>query len=665
MSLRVPPLLLAVPLLGIARLLPEHGFGLWVRLAAATLVLLLPGRLVARALGRSGPAAAFAWSVGLVAAALALTFAVHASLNLVLVLLLIVAVVAVPFSWRTKREPVPRAQGLISLAGVGLGIALWGIEGIVNGDALFHLGRMRKLDDFSALSLRAVDEFKDGGLHPGYAFPLWHGWLALVAKLAGVDPSAVVLHESSILAPLALVLAYEMGRQVFRSSWLAFGTMLAQVAMIALAPGGGGSYTSLELPGSTARQLLVPAVIALYFRFVRDPSWPVALTLAVAGMDLAFVHPTYALFIAIPLVGFALVRLLATTEDVRSSVSGLFAFGLPALAVFAWLAPIVAETRSHNPTAAAKAAGLAQYSSDLAVSSPSSYHLLPGLFGRTGAVAVAALVLTPLAALAARRRWSALVLGGMVLMLALELSSFLFPRFSDLVSLSQSRRAAGFVPFAFAFAGGAAVLARALRMLVLPVALAAGIVLQQVYPGDFELHYVHGGPALATWIALWGGGAGIIVAIALARRGRGAYERPGMLAGLAVALFVLPVAVHGFAHWDQGSTRDTNALTPALVQFLRAQIPERSVVYADLETSYRISAYVPVYVANAPPTHVADTKANNPAGRRAAWLAFLRTHNLAIPRHYGAGWLVLRGDQQVGPGARLVYRDGRFRVYRL
>jgi hypothetical protein len=665
MSLRVPPLLLAVPLLGIARLLPEHGFGLWVRLAAATLVLLLPGRLVARALGRSGPAAAFAWSVGLVAAALALTFAVHASLNLVLVLLLIVAVVALPFSWRTKREPVPRAQGLISLAGVGLGIALWGIEGIVKGDALFHLGRMRKLDDFSALSLRAVDEFKDGGLHPGYAFPLWHGWLALVAKLAGVDPSAVVLHESSILAPLALVLAYEMGRQVFRSSWLAFGTMLAQVAMIALAPGGGGSYTSLELPGSTARQLLVPAVIALYFRFVRDPSWPVALTLAVAGMDLAFVHPTYALFIAIPLVGFALVRLLATTEDVRSSVSGLFAFGLPALAVFAWLAPIVAETRSHNPTAAAKAAGFAQYSSDLAVSSPSSYHLLPGLFGRTGAVAVAALVLTPLAAFAARRRWSALVLGGMVLMLALELSSFLFPRFSDLVSLSQSRRAAGFVPFAFAFAGGAAVLARALRMLVLPVALAAGIVLQQVYPGDFELHYVHGGPALATWIALWGGSGGIIVAIALARRRRGAYERPGMLAGLAVALFVLPVAVHGFAHWDQGSTRDTNALTPALVQFLRAQIPERSVVYADLETSYRISAYVPVYVANAPPTHVADTKANNPAGRRAAWLAFLRTHNLAIPRHYGAGWLVLRGDEQVGPGARLVYRDGRFRVYRL
>ena len=177
--------------------------------------------------------------------------------------------IALPFSVRARRwQPVSdRAiRGLVALAGVGLGIALWSIEGVVHGDALFHLGRMRKLDDFGSLSLRAVDEFKDGGLHPGYAFPLWHGWLALVAKLAGVDPTSVVLHESSILAPLALVLAFEMGRAVFRSTWLAVGTVLVQVSLIALAPGGGGSYTTLELPGTVARQLLVPAVIALFFR---------------------------------------------------------------------------------------------------------------------------------------------------------------------------------------------------------------------------------------------------------------------------------------------------------------------------------------------------------------------------------------------------------------
>jgi hypothetical protein len=665
MILRVPPLLLSVPLLGIARLLPEHGFGLWLRLAAASLVLLLPGRLLARALGRSGPAAALVWSVALVAGALAVTFAVHGSLNLTLGLVLGAGAIALPFSMRARKQPVPHARGVVGLAGVALGVAFWSLEGIVKGDGLFHLGRIRKLDDFGSLSVRAVDEFKDGGLHPGYAFPLWHGWLALVAKLAGVDPTAVMVHESSILAPLALALAFEMGRQVFRTTPLAFATMFAQVGMIVLAPGGAGAYTSLDLPGTTARQLLVPAVIVLFFRVVRDPTWPVAVTLAAAGMDLAFIHPTYAIFVVIPLFGFGIVRLLAAGADGRRTAGGLVAFGAPVLLVFAWLAPIVSDTRSHSPDAVERARAVKSYATDLVVSSPTSYHLAPGLAARTGAIAVAALVLVPLAALAARRRWSAYVLGGTVLVLAVELWPFLFTRFSDLVSLSQSRRAAGFIPFAFALAGGAAVLSRALRLLVLPVALAAGIVLQLEYPGDFGRRLTHGGLSFPTWIALWGGLAGIAGATVLARRGVGRFERLDWLPGVAALLFVLPVAVHGFANWDKGPQRDPYALTPGLVQFLRTKVPERDVVFADLETSYRISAYVPVYVAAGPPTHVADTKANRPYERRDDVLRFLRTGNLSIPRAYGAHWLVLHADEGAAPGARLVYRDARFRVYRL
>jgi hypothetical protein len=640
---------------------------LWLQLAAATLVLLLPGALVARALGQRGTAAALVWSIALVAAALAVTFAVHASLTLTLVLVLLAGAAALAFPRSRRLRVTDRSLpfgGTVLLAGVALGIALWSLEGVVKGDALFHLGRMRKLSDFGSLSLRTVDEFKDGGLHPGYAFPLWHAWLALVAKVGGVDPTKVVLHESSLLVPLALLVAFELGRVVFRSSSLGVATMLAQVAIIALAPGSGGAYTSLELPGTTARQLLVPAVIAFFFRFVRAPSWPRALTLAAAAMDLAFVHPTYALFVAIPLAGYALVRLLAVGEA-RESLGALVAFGAPVLAVFGWLEPIVAQTRSVNPGRKGTLQGLHQYASDLVVHSPASYHLQPGLVSRTGAVAVAALVLVPLAAVAARRRWSAFVLGGTAILLALELAPFLFPHFSDLVSLSQSRRAAGFVPFAIAFAGGLAVARRALRAALLPAALAAGIALQELYPGDFELHIRERGPAWATWLALFGALTGSAAAALLARRGLGRFERPGMLVGLAAALFVAPVAVHGFANWDALPKHDPDALTAGLVAFLRHDVPKGAVVYADLQTSYRISAYVPVYVADAPPSHVADTKANRPGVRLKDLRRFLRTHDLAIPRRYGAGWLVLRGREHAGPGARLVYRDARFRVYRL
>jgi hypothetical protein len=666
---------IAAALLVFSWVLPSTGVGLWVRLAAASLVVFLPGRLVSRALGRRGPASAFVWSIAVVAAALAVTFAVRGSLVLTLVLVLATGIVALPFSARAGSHGPPhpevlRGAGVVALAGLALGAALWGIQKVVGGDAIFHLGRVRKLDEFGSLSLRAVDEFKDGGLHPGYAFPLWHGWLALVAKLARVDPTMVVRHESSILTPLALVVAFELGRSVFRSTWLGLATMLAQVTLTVLAPGGGGAYTSLDLPGTLSRQLLVPMVIALFFNFLRTRGWQLALTLAAAGMDLAFIHPTYALFVAMPLVGFGLVRLLFARVDGKRSAQALLAFAAPVLLVFAWIAPIVGETRSHDPSAGELKRSFAQYASDLVISSPSSYHLAPGVVARTGAIAVAALVLAPLAALAARRRWSALVLGGTVLVLVPELWSLVFPHFSDLISLSQSRRAAGFVPFAIALVGGAAVLARLLGVLLLPAALVAGIALQHSFPGDFGLHLQHGGPPVVTWIALWGSFAGLVVGALLVRARRGRFERPGPLAALATMLFVLPVAVHGFAHWHTGvATKDRFALTPGLVRFLRDDVPKRSIVFADLQTSYRISGYVPVYVAASLPTHVADTEANRPYGRMISVRDFLKSGDLSIPRQYHAGWLVLRPHEEVreveAQGLRPVYRDSKYLVFRL
>jgi len=625
----------------------------WLQLALGTAVLLVPGWLVARALGVGGIAEAFTWSVGLVAVALAITFAVRGSLLLTLVLVLAAGLGALMTHRHKPRPHVTNRHSLIVFSGLGFGIALWSLEGVVRGDALFHLARMRKLDDFGALTLRTVDEFRDGGLHPGYAFPLWHAWLALVGKVTGLDPTQVVLHESSLLVPLAFVLAYELGRVVFRSRAAGVATLLAQVGMIALGPGGAGAYRTLELPGTTARQLLVPAAVIVFFRFVREPSWQLGLTLALAATSLAFVHPTYALFLALVLVGFAAARLLLARE-VRVNAVALAAYAVPMALVFLWLKPIVDETVTRQTGAEQ----IAQYRSDLVVHSPTSYHLAAGIVSRTGAIAIAALVLAPLAAFASRRRWAALVLGGTALLLAIELSPVAFTRFSDLVSLSQSRRAAGFIPFAIAFAGGVAVLSRASRWLVLPVALAAGIVLEHEWPGDFGLHLAHGGPAVVAWIGLAGAVAGLVVG-AVRRWG---FERP---TALAAALFVLPVAVHGFARWDGPGTRDAYALTPGLVHFLRARVPERAVVYADLETSYRIGAYVPVYVANGPPSHVANTKANDPKGRRVALVRFLATGNLAIPRRYGAQWLVLRSDERPKLGGSPVYADGSFRVFRL
>ncbi len=214
-------------------------------------------------------------------------------------------------------------RGLLVLAGLGLGIGVWFVQGAFTGDAFFHLGRVRKLDSLGSLSLHNVGEFAHGGLHPGYAFPLWHAWLALVARLAGVDPSSVAAHEASLLVPLALVLAYEMGWAIFRSTGLALAVVLGQVAIKAFAPGHGGVYPFLWEPSTVATQLLVPAAVAFFFHFVRRPTRPVAVMLAATSVSIALVHPTYALFLAIPLGAFVLARALLTRgSDLKNGVVG-------------------------------------------------------------------------------------------------------------------------------------------------------------------------------------------------------------------------------------------------------------------------------------------------------------------------------------------------------
>ena len=656
---------LCLPALAVSWLLPASGVGLYLRLAFATMVVLLPGASLARALRAPGVAGLLAWTCASLFVSLAVMFALHGSLWLALGLHLGIGAAALPFGAGQQERQRARAAGLVIALGVLFGMLLWKVAGTIDGDALFHLARVRKLDALGDLSLRSLDEFRDGGLHPGYAFPLWHGLLAMVAKVAAVDPASVVHHGASVLAPLAFAVAYEAGVTVFRSKAAGLAALLGQLAITGLAAGHGGQYASLALPGTAARQLLVPAAIALFFLALREPGWRLFATIAAVTVGTSFAHPTYALFLFVPLLGFVAVRAaLARGQDLKAGCAGLAAMIVPWVAITLWLLPIVRSTVSHDPSQVEKQRALAKYAGQIDVSSLTSYHLAPEIFGRTGSVAVLALLAVPLAALAARRRWAAFVLGGSLAVLALMLVPFLFTHFSDAVSLSQSRRAAGFLPFAFAFTGGLLVAGKLLGKAALPFALVGGIVLQRAWPGDFGYSFGSGGgPALVTWIAAVGGVVALVVALVVRRN----LVRPaGAVVVVAAALFVLPVAIHGFANWSPLGGEGSDRLPPALVQALRHTVPRGDVVWSEPQTSYTIAAYAPVYIAVAPPGHVADTKANRPYERYADAARFRQTGDLAIPRSYGARWLLTdAARKQRSFPLVAVYRDSRYALYRL
>jgi hypothetical protein len=370
--------------------------------------------------------------------------------------------------------------------------------------------------------------------------------------------------------------------------------------------------------------MMVPAAIAI---FVTARTRAGRATLVAIFGAIALSHPTYAIFLLLPLLAVA-------WWEWRGWMVGALVSG----AALLWLKPIVDETISHSPKHGELRRGLVQYGDQLVVHGNRDFRLAPEVMGRSGTIAVAALVLLPFAAVALRRRWAQFALGGSLIVLLVMNVPWLFVHFSDVVSLSQSRRAAGFAPLPFAFVGVLALLAR--RVYLLPLALIAGIVLQREWPGDFDYGLRHGGPAIATWIALVGGVAA--VALWLVFRPPAPEER-WRLGAAAAVLFALPVFVHGIWHWTPGQSSDPQALSPRLVHSLRTKVPKGAIVIAPLQTSYRVAAVAPVYVAAAPVTHVADTKANRPYERAKDIRHWVLTNDPAIARKYHATWAIRGG----------------------
>ena len=597
----------------------------YLRLAFGTICVLLPGMLVARAFGQRSVSAILAWTLASAFVAWAVVFTVHSSIHLTVVVLALIAVAAL-VAGRRVRLPQAQVRAKPWVVGVGivLGWFLWHTADVVVGDGLFHEARVRKLVSFGDLHLRTVDEFKDGGLHPGYAFPLWHGFLALISWFSGLDPDTVIKHSPSLLAPIACAVVWESGVAVFGSQRAGFSLLVVTLALFCFGPGNGGSFDVLALPATTARQIMVPAAIALFFTTRTRTEYA---GLAAIFGAIALSHPTYAIFLLIPLL--PLLR-----WDWRKWFAGALPTGLVAL----WLKPIVDETISHNPKPGELLRGIIQYKGQLVVEGARDFRVAPEVFGRSGALAVAALVLLPVISLALRRRWAVFALGGTLVVLVIGTVPWLFVHFSDAVGLSQSRRAMGFAPLPFVLVGATGLVAR--RVWVLPLALAAGVVLQRLWPGDFDYGLRHGGPAVATWIALVGGLLGTV--LWLVRRPPLLAERWN-LGAVAVLALSLPVFVHGVWHWSPGQTKDPEALSPRLVHRLRTVVPKGAIVIAPLDTSYRVAAVAPVYIVAAPVTHVAATVENRPYQRAEDIRRWIATDDQAIVRKYHATWQIRGG----------------------
>jgi hypothetical protein len=685
-----PPVLaaaIAAPaILLLAQLLPQEGLGLAVRLAAAVVCLLvLPGALIVRAIGWPAVpayalAASIAVSLGVLFVALAITFVVEGSLDLTVGLVGVAALAALLPAARADAPAAERSEAIVFAAVLGAGVVFAGVvwwvqHSLGTGDVLFHLGRARKLAEADSLSsLSVVNEFRDGGDHPGYAFPLWHAFLAAVSRLAGVDASLVVLHAGSALTPLAFGAAYAAGRAVLGHWAGGVAALAAQVAWVGFSRAGVGSFTSLALPATATRLLLVSILLALVFAYLREPSRRLLPWIAAAALAVGIVHPSYLVLVAIPLAGFAALAIAVGPRRRDLAVGIGWASGavlVPAAVFFAWLWPSVSDFASHRTAEEERARALAHYGAQLQ-GVGDGLRAAPDAVTRTGPVLLAALIVLPLVALAVRRWWASLAVGGTVLTLGVLLVPFVFTAFVDAISVSQGRRLAQFLPVAFAIAA-AAVFAGRFRIVGAAAALGLGVALELAYQSDSTPGVEAPGPVWPLWVALVGAPAGIAVGLWLGSRLDGFLAQTRWTA-VAACAFVAPIAVAGLADLHRADAPDSYGLSPGLVRALGG-LDDEAVVFAPVETAYRVTAAAPVFVAATLPFHVADTGETRPHRRQRDAIRFFNPNQLsdsermALLERYGADYVLVDKTRPYPKGfaATLepVYEDGRYLLVRV
>jgi hypothetical protein len=664
--------------------LPTTGFGLAVRLfAAAACVLLVPGALVLRALGWTPAldlliAGSLAVSLAVVGLGLALVFAFGTSILLVAAVLVIVSAVALPFAvLRGSTAPLlgPERWPLIAVLALSVGYAavLWQGAGPLRSDGVFHAARVTKLADLHSLNtLYAVDEFKDGGLHPGYLFPLWHAVDALIARLSGVDVVTTTLYLPAILVLLAFVVVYAAGRVVFASPYAGLALVIVYLAHYGFASelysGGTSRLVNLSWPGDAAFFLVGTATVALAFTFVEERGWRALVPLISAAAVLTAIHLTYTLFVTVVLASFVPARFVlvrAWDDATKRAAIAVGAVMVPFLLFLPIVIPVARGSADVNPSAAMRTQEL-QHFEGIFTRVGHWVAMSPDAVAHGGPVTAAGLLAIPFAAFASRRIWASLVLGSAVTILAIAIAPPIFTHVSDYLSLSQARRLPLFLPLGFAIVGASTVLSR-LRLWGVAVAGAAGILLTVLYAEQLRFE----GPGWTAIVALVGGVIALFVGAAVGSRGRDV----GVWALAAVVALVLPISVRGLAAGDKGDERGFSVtLTPGLVAAVRADVPTGAVVFSDTRTAYSLAAYAPVYINAAPPGHVAPTKKNRVQARVRDADRFFRgritdRERSVILGRWGAEWVVVDRTRHFPAGylrsLQQVYEDGRYALYRI
>lgn len=629
--------------------LPNVGVLMPLKLAVATWgTLLLPGAVILRLLGwPRSPAAALAgcavWSVTALAPGLVLVLASDRGLVVAILWLLLVigAGLLLGRGKPVEMDMPPLGTTLWLVGGVGAFSALVWLGSWQNvGDAVEHIARMRKLTELDPP--RSLDELgllpPDTGLHPGYAFPLWHAAGAVTVWISGLEEGLMFRYWSSVLVPFAAAAIYGAGRRMFCSRAAGAAVCVAYLGTFAF-PGGVAFFNKLSYPGFISIFVFWPLVIERTFAYLRTGGLAPLMTVAAASFAVSAIHPSYAPFMIMLIAAFLVARTVVARDrgDFRRLAAMVGALTVPFLLFLVWLYPAADSSATTLSRASAHFGTLVDTSGDLV-------NMKAEWLTRGGPAVVAALLLVPVATAATRTRAAAFIGGASAVGILTLIVPWFFTPFADVVSISQGRRLLFYLPFAFALTGGALVFAR-FRAFAVVGALALGTLLYKLWPGEYSYHLHETGPGWAAWVAA----IGALAVLAAGAAGKlNVRYRNGWVLAIVVA-FVLPTAVAGLVAMRFNRSVPAG-INPRFVAAVKEYVQRDDVLLARPKTAYRLSSRAPIYIVAAAGGHGGDTVINRHKDRRRDANRFFFSHASpeeaqAIIDRWDVQWVLVRKDE--------------------
>jgi hypothetical protein len=666
--------LLAAPAgLIVSRLLGLEAVAVWCAFAVC---VLLPGwgalRLlrVERELGLAGagPAAA---AVGLavwtppLAAALIVHLPFDAPLTVVLAATVVLCGLALFRPLLLERVPWWEVAAGAASA-VAFAFLAWRLSTGIVSDALFHVGRMRKIEDSSALSITSISSYQDGAPHAGYAFPLLHAAFAGVARVAGVDVSVAFIYLSPLCALLAMLGAYALARSL--TGWRTAGYLAAAALAWDLCALLNGLVMQINQPPVFAFFVLTPGALMLFVSAMRGSRSAAFGSMAAVGV-IALVHPTYAVPCLAIEAGIAVGSWRAHMRLPPIALEALAVSAVAAGLVTAWIWWVAIDGGHRRQ--------VITHSDEFVHRGAHAYLMYPWapVFGR-GFVLVAVLALVALVRFRDLLPAAGAMLGLLLMLLVPGLNTLVMLA----VGMGQFHRFWQVLPWPEVLAAGACLAAAWLgaRRTVAVALLVA-----------FELDQLRGDAGF------WRAPTSIIVvlgllavAVALVPRPRRIVERgPAWAAGLlAAAVLVGPIHYGGESVFDSAAAGPHRTARPDLVtqitpdvwQFFRGLQGPMPVVLGEEHRVFELLGYADVYAVALPEARSrAEPKVDTTQRLSDEHRFFNAATTIAartdILRRWDVNYVLVDTQDQAAiapailgqPGLRIAYRGPRFVILRV